>query len=266
MKATSLEEIDSGSAKSSFEGGAQMLRRLPRHIPQPLQPQLGTEDALPRLATGIGLPRWLFFHLQSSQPVTLLHGSMPLQLTDASVAFIGGGNMAGAIIGGLLSKGIAKEKIIVSEPWEVNRNKMKSLGVRTTESNVEATKDADIIILAVKPQVAKEVCEELGRASQPAPLVISIAAGITLESLEQWISQGGSKPHVIRVMPNTPALVGEGASGAYAGSEVTEDEKTLATALLHSVSKATEWVDKEELLDVVTGLSGMEISWAIVDR
>lgn len=192
---------------------------------------------------------------------------MSLQLTDAAVAFIGGGNMAGAIIGGLLSKGIAKEKIIVSEPWEVNRNKMKSLGVRTTESNVEAAKDANIVILAVKPQVAKEVCEELGKArSQAAPLIISIAAGITLKSLEQWISQGGSEPHVVRVMPNTPALVGEGASGAYAGNKVTEDEKTLATALLESVSKATEWVEKEELLDVVTGLSGMSILWAIVNR
>lgn len=186
---------------------------------------------------------------------------MPLQLKDATVAFIGGGNMAGAIIGGLLSKGIAKEKIIVSEPWDVNRDKMKSLGIRTTESNVQAAQDADIVILAVKPQVAKGVCEELGGAWTEAgrtPLVISIAAGITLRSLELWASQGSSKPHVVRVMPNTPALVGEGASGAYAGSEVTEDEKALATALLHSVSKATEWVDKEELLDVVTGLSGME--------
>lgn len=168
--------------------------------------------------------------------------------------------MAGAIIGGLLAKGMSKGNVFVSEPWDVNRDKMKALGVLTTESNVEAAQDADIVILAVKPQVAKGVCEELGGAwsqRKRTPLIISIAAGVTLESLEKWSTlSDGRKPHVVRVMPNTPALVGEGASGAFAGSQVSEDEKTLTTALLGSVSKATEWVEKEELLDVVTALSG----------
>ncbi|RYO92364.1 hypothetical protein DL766_000332 [Monosporascus sp. MC13-8B] len=186
---------------------------------------------------------------------------MASQLQKSKIAFIGGGNMAAAIIGGLTAKGIDKQNIFVSEPWDVNRNKMAETGVRTTESNAEASRDADLVILAVKPQVAQSICRELADAwaGRPAaPLVVSIAAGITLDSLRQWLTpdNGGAPPHVVRVMPNTPALVGEGASGLYAGDDVADAEKELAAALLSSVSKATEWVDREELLDVVTGLSG----------
>ncbi|RYP47951.1 hypothetical protein DL768_006106 [Monosporascus sp. mg162] len=186
---------------------------------------------------------------------------MASQLQKSKLAFIGGGNMAAAIIGGLTAKGIDKQNIFVSEPWDVNRNKMAETGVRTTASNAEASRDADLVILAVKPQVAQGVCRELAGAwtGRPAaPLVVSIAAGITLDSLRQWFApeNGGAPPHIVRVMPNTPALVGEGASGLYAGDDVADAEKELVTALLSSVSKATEWVDREELLDVVTGLSG----------
>ncbi|KAL4865162.1 hypothetical protein BDV12DRAFT_155492 [Aspergillus spectabilis] len=181
-------------------------------------------------------------------------------LQDSKLAFIGGGNMASAIIGGLLNQGINKQNITVSEPWQVNREKIAGLGVQTTTSNVTAGGDADIIIIAVKPQVTKSVCEELGNAwskRSTLPIVVSIAAGITLESLKQWLkTSDGRTAHLVRVMPNTPALVGEGASGLYASEDVTSEEKGLVGALLQSVSKATEWVDKEELIDVVTGLSG----------
>lgn len=185
---------------------------------------------------------------------------MTPSLQDAKVCFVGGGNMAAAIIGGLLAKNISKQNIYVSEPWEVNRNKMAETGVKTTADTKEASADADIVILAVKPQVAKTVCEELGAAwsdRESLPVVISIAAGITLTSIAEWFKQSsGRAPHIVRVMPNTPALVGEGASGLYAGEDVTEAERDLTSALLGTVSKATEWVEKEELLDVVTGLSG----------
>ncbi|KAJ5726728.1 NADP oxidoreductase coenzyme F420-dependent [Penicillium malachiteum] len=181
-------------------------------------------------------------------------------LQDSKIAFIGGGNMASAIIGGLVAKGVNKQNIIVSEPWDVNREKLAAVGVQTTTNNAEAGANSDIVIIAVKPQVTKGVCEELGaswtrRAS--LPVVVSIAAGITLSSLEEWSrTTDGRSAHVVRVMPNTPALVGEGASGAFASADVSAEEKELVNSLLSSVSKATEWVDKEELLDVVTGLSG----------
>ncbi|KAH7311368.1 pyrroline-5-carboxylate reductase dimerization-domain-containing protein [Stachybotrys elegans] len=185
---------------------------------------------------------------------------MSSSLESSKVAFIGGGNMASAIITGLVSKGISKQNIIVSEPWDVNRQKLDAMGVPTTTSNVEAAKDANVVILAVKPQVAKGVCQELGPAwtdRSALPVVVSIAAGITLESIVEWSkTSDGRTSHVVRVMPNTPALVGEGASGLFAGSDVTQEEKDLVTALMSSVSKATEWVHKEELIDIVTGLSG----------
>lgn len=168
--------------------------------------------------------------------------------------------MAAAIISGLVSKGFDKQKIHVSEPWDVNRDKMAALGVKTTTSNLEAASGADVLIIAVKPQVAKTVCQELAGAwssSSSLPLLVSIAAGITSESLRAWsTTPAGKAPPVVRVMPNTPALVGEGASGLYAAGGVSEEQRELVSALMSSVSKATEWVEKEELLDVVTGLSG----------
>ena len=174
--------------------------------------------------------------------------------------------MGAAIVGGLLAKGsTSQENIIVSDPWEGTREKVKqSLGVRTTASNIEAVHGANVLVLAVKPQVAKSVCQEIagswseGSTKEQLPLIVSIAAGITLDSLAAWFTtSGGQVPKIVRVMPNTPALLGEGASGAFAGAGVSEDEKKLVTTLLESFGKVTEWVDKESLIDVVTGLSGM---------
>ncbi|KAI1647079.1 pyrroline-5-carboxylate reductase [Daldinia loculata] len=185
---------------------------------------------------------------------------MASKLQNSKLGFIGGGNMAGAIIGGLVAKGIGKQNIIVSEPWEVNRDKIGATGVRTTASNAEASQDTDLLVLAVKPQVTKGVCQELAGAwaeRASLPLIVSIAAGITLESLKEWLKLAdGRTPHIIRVMPNTPALLGEGASGLFASGDVSQEEKDLTAALLGSVSKVAEWVDREELIDVVTGLSG----------
>ncbi|RDW80993.1 pyrroline-5-carboxylate reductase [Coleophoma crateriformis] len=186
------------------------------------------------------------------------------QIKDCQLCFIGGGNMGAAIIGGLLAKGsTSQQNVIVSEPWEVNRKKVEeSLGVRTTTSNIEAARDANVLVLAVKPQVAKGVCQELAASwsdsnRQQLPLVVSIAGGITLNALTQWFTvNDGRTPRVVRVMPNTPALLGEGASASFAGAGVSEDEKKLVTELLEGFSKVTEWVDREELIDVVTGLSG----------
>lgn len=197
--------------------------------------------------------------------------------------------MASAIISGLLSTSFPAPQITVSEPWEVNREKISAMGVNTTSNNLEALvgsgsgeggkKVVDFVFLAVKPQVAKVVCKEIGEffagnggegeggssSSSSLPVLVSIAAGITAESIRGWIVEGGKEKGkegkggslpVVRVMPNTPALLGEGASGLYAGEDVSAQQKELVTALLKSVSRVVEWVDREELLDVVTGLSG----------
>ena len=185
---------------------------------------------------------------------------MTPSLQDAKIWFCGGGNMASAIIGGLLARGIPKDNISVSEPWDVNRNKFADMGLRVSASNTESfAAEADVAILAVKPQVAKEVCEQLGKAwggKEKSPLVISIAAGIQLGELKAWFSAGGRSPPIVRTMPNTPALVGEGATGLFAGEDVSPAERDLTSALIASVSQATEWVGEERLLDVVTGISG----------
>lgn len=165
--------------------------------------------------------------------------------------------MAAAIIGGLLARGISKQNLSVSEPMAEGRAKFEPQGVRTSDSNTAFLAEADVIILAVKPQVARDVCTQLGGTmKERKPVVVSIAAGILLRQLKEWFKAAGGEPHVVRVMPNTPALVGEGASGLFAEEDVTREERELTSALLACVSPATEWVGKEKLLDVVTGVSG----------
>lgn len=191
--------------------------------------------------------------------------SFYLETYKVFVVDLGIGNMGAAIIGGLLAKGsTCKENIIVSDPFEGTRSKLeKNLGVRTTTSNNEAAQEADILVLAVKPQVAKNVCEDLASSwseskKQQLPIVVSICAGLPSDALTKWFTTSdGKSPKVVRVMPNTPALLGEGAAGSFAGPGVTGEEKNLVTALLEGFSKVSEWVDKEELIDVVTALSGM---------
>lgn len=185
------------------------------------------------------------------------------EIQSCKIAFIGGGNMGGAMIAGLLAQGsTSPQNVVVSEPWDVNRKKVEEQhGVRTTTSNAEAAAGADVLVLAVKPQVAKDVCRDLAAswgADRELPLVVSIVAGVTMASLAAWLTpeEGGRKPRLVRVMPNTPALVGEGASGAYAGDGVSDDEKELVTLLAGAFSKVTEWVENEGLIDVVTGVSG----------
>lgn len=188
-------------------------------------------------------------------------------IEDCKLCFIGGGNMAAAIVAGLLANGISSpDNITVSDPSDATRHKAETtLGVRTTASNLEAARDAHVLVLAVKPQVARAVCVDLASSwdhhvqqdDKPWPLVVSIVGGVTLTSLARWLALGdGRAPKVVRVMPNTPALLGEGASGAFAGAGVSADEKGLVAALLSGFSKVTEWVGSEELIDVVTGVSG----------
>ncbi len=170
--------------------------------------------------------------------------------TQYSVAFIGGGNMAQALIGGLLSQGVKASSIMVSEPVVALREHLKTLGVRVTDSNQQAISAADVIVLAVKPQVMPEVLRSMGNVSDR--LIISIAAGLTTTCLTQLL---GVAPRLVRAMPNTPALIQSGATGLYAAPNVSAQDRALAERILGTAGMVL-WVEDESLMDAVTAVSG----------
>ena len=168
------------------------------------------------------------------------------------IAFIGGGNMAQAIVFGLLKQAYPADKIIVCDPNEEKRALFAQKGVRTSTDNVAAVAQAEVILLAVKPQVLAEVCSPLSAVDFSDKLLISIAAGISVKRLTAFLPTAQS---VVRVMPNTPALVGEGMAGLFAAKNTSENDHTLAQDLLSAVGK-TLWVASEEHMHAVTAASG----------
>jgi len=175
-------------------------------------------------------------------------------LEKPQLAFIGAGNMASSIIGGLLESGHPASKIIASDPYPPSLAKLQAAApVRVSDSNAEALANADVVILAVKPQVMAEVCESIAQAVQSSGAVaISIAAGITIASLQGRLGAGTP---VVRCMPNTPALLGCGASGLFASPEVTAVQRGYAQSILESVG-ISSWVKTEAELDAITAVSG----------
>lgn len=170
------------------------------------------------------------------------------------IAFIGGGNMARSLIGALIRGGVAAQSIAVAEPDAATRDALaRDFGVAAHASNADAVRGATTIVLAVKPQVLPAVCAELGRAIGDAePLIVSIAAGIRIEQIERWT--GLSLP-VVRAMPNTPALIGAGATGLIANARASADDRVRAEAMLGAAGR-TAWIEHEALMDTVTALSG----------
>lgn len=168
------------------------------------------------------------------------------------VGFIGGGMMAEATIRGLIQAGVAPSNIIVSDTEPTRTEYLaRELGVTVAESNATVARTSDVIVLAVKPYVVPQVLDEIGEASTEVQLVMSIAAGVTLASIE------GSLPEetpVVRVMPNTPALIGEGASAMAPGKHAGREHIAIAQAIFASVGKTV--VTTEDKMDAVTGLSG----------
>lgn len=177
-----------------------------------------------------------------------------MNLQQASLTFIGGGNMAASIIGGLLAAGVAPQQITVSDPSSESLARVRQLGeVHTTQDNNAAVASADVVVMAVKPQVMRDIAEALAPAlSDKRPMVISIAAGIRSASLSQWL--GGQCP-VVRCMPNTPALLASGATALHADDQASTEQKSLAEAILQAVGLSV-WVQEEADLDVVTAVSG----------
>ncbi|MCP1367855.1 NAD(P)-binding domain-containing protein, partial [Halomonas sp. BBD48] len=159
----------------------------------------------------------------------------------SQVTFIGAGNMASAIFGGMIDGGYPADAITATSPDETFLTPLRErYGIRTSTDNAVAVANADVVVLAVKPQIMHEVCEGLRAAVQARkPLIVSVAAGLTAETLDEWLGGGLA---VIRCMPNTPSLVGAGASGLYANARVSDDQRQLATTLLEAVG-IVEWVD-----------------------
>ena len=166
------------------------------------------------------------------------------------IAFLGGGNMATALIGGLVSKGADPRSIAVIEVSPAARERLGArYPVHIATAPDAALARSDVLVIAVKPQDAKSA---LASVSVHRHLVISIAAGLTLDSLSRWL---GGHRKLVRCMPNTPALIGAGIAGLYALPEVSPEDKGKAEQILGAAGE-TVWVPEERLLDVVTAVSG----------
>jgi pyrroline-5-carboxylate reductase len=172
----------------------------------------------------------------------------------AVIGFIGGGNMARSLIGGLIQDGYPADCIRVCDPDPAQRERLQGLYGLTVEPAADRIiAEADSIVLAVKPQSMREVIAAVRRLrGQRNPLFVSIAAGIRLTTLERWLQQ---KSAIVRCMPNTPALVRTGATVLCANAHVDKEQRNSAETLLRSVGLAL-WVENENLLDAVTAVSG----------
>ncbi len=175
-------------------------------------------------------------------------------MNEPTIAFIGGGNMAGSLISGVIAHGFNPEGVWVSDPNEERLDELADrFSVNTTPENRHAIGAADIVVLAVKPQVLEAVCSDIAAAVQEKnPLIVSIAAGVPTAILNQWLNGNVA---LIRTMPNTPASIGCGATALYATAMVSERQRNLAETLMRSVG-ITIWVDDEAHMDAVTALSG----------
>ena len=171
----------------------------------------------------------------------------------AKIGFIGGGNMARSIVSGIISNGYEASLISVVDPNESQLDRIREYGVQVTVDANQIIDTVDILVLAVKPQVMSELASLIGKKVKSRNiLVLSIASGIRVNQLEKWY---GSKTAIIRIMPNTPALLKCGASAMFSNDYVASQQKELAEHLMRSVGVVT-WVKKEHLIDVAGAISG----------
>jgi pyrroline-5-carboxylate reductase len=168
------------------------------------------------------------------------------------IAFIGAGNMASALIGGLISRGAAPGDITAIDPGVDARAKCgATLSIEVRESVDAGFPESDVIVLAVKPQQIKATCESIAPLLH-GQLVISVAAGVRVQELSRWL---GGHARVVRAMPNTPALIGLGATGLFASPQVSGGDREIASTILGAVG-VVSWLDAEDELDAVTAISG----------
>ena len=170
-----------------------------------------------------------------------------------TIGFIGAGNMASSLIGGMIAKGTPAASIAAFDPHTEGLQALASqTGIAACDSNAQLIERSDIVVIAVKPQVLKQVLSPLAANFQAKkPLIISIVAGITSASIEQWIGAAA----IVRCMPNTPALVQLGASGLVANSNVSSEQRAQAQDVLEAVG-IVQWLENEQQIDAVTAVSG----------
>ena len=175
-------------------------------------------------------------------------------MNNPSFAFIGAGNMATSLIGGLIANGCKPDRIRVSDPESGQLDRLhRSFPVQTLQNNSDVVANSDAVVIAVKPHDLKQVAEEIaGAVRQHHPLVITIAAGIREPDLRRWL---GGDVAIVRAMPNTPALVQSAATALYPNKAVDSNQRDLAESVMRAVGLVV-WVDDESLMDAVTALSG----------
>jgi pyrroline-5-carboxylate reductase len=173
-------------------------------------------------------------------------------MIDRSIAFLGAGNMATAILKGLVRAGVPRERISATTRREEKKAQLEAeYSVRVSLDNVATAREAEVIVLAVKPQALDKILKEIAPAIDRTKLVVSVAAGVPIAAIERRLGAGA---RIVRAMPNTPCLVGLGATALSAGEHATAEDLEVASALFKSVGITT--VVDEYLLDAVTGLSG----------
>jgi pyrroline-5-carboxylate reductase len=175
-------------------------------------------------------------------------------MTPQTIAFIGGGNMASSLIGGLIADGYDPKTLNVSEPDPGKRDALaERFGVNTFAEGLDALRGAATAVLCVKPQMARRVCRDIAPAIGPdGPLLISIMAGVTEASIQAWVGQPAA---VVRTMPNTPAMIQCGAIAMHASAEVDAEQRNRAETIMRACGLA-RWVAEEPLVDVATAVSG----------
>jgi len=182
---------------------------------------------------------------------------------DKKIAFIGAGNMAEAMVKGLVTSGAVKEKDITVSDVSAHRllHFKQTYGVGAVTKNADAAKGRDVVVLAVKPQTLAHALKDIASVVNGKQLVLSIVAGVPVERIEKALGKGA---RVVRAMPNTPALVGEGAAAVYAGKNCKPGDVELADRILSAICKVVVTVGDERLMDSVTGLSGSGPAYAFV--
>ncbi len=172
-------------------------------------------------------------------------------MSAEKIAFIGAGNMASSLVRGLLASGVSTTQLCASDPAAAQLAELAKTGISTTETNDKAIAGADVVVIAVKPQILCTVLTGL-TTLQPGQLLLSVAAGVPLASLAAWSC--AAQP-IIRCMPNTPALVGAGMTALYANAAVSSGQRAVADKIMAAAGK-TLWVTDEDALDAVTAVSG----------